>query len=313
MIRRGAPLAEHSDMASIASRRSPCVGACVVTILGLAAARDALPIELSVETRALRFAQMRLDRNTMTALVENLTGGLWPSRGPAELSRRSGGDADSRPVEALVTRRRRGPTMTRAFGLLALGVALFAAPSWCAAQRVQDLTGPGLTADSLEKVLTPYSHSRGMVLDSRGIVLKPPDCSHFREASSRGIELVPAADIAAITVQFASNSAALTPDAKKTLDTLGQALNSADLKPCCFEIEGHTDNVGNRSYNLRLSKRRAQSVIAYLVEHAGQDEHRMLAVGFGPSKPLADNQTDAGRAKNRRVQVVNLGYGSSGK
>jgi OmpA-OmpF porin, OOP family len=196
--------------------------------------------------------------------------------------------------------------MTRAVGLLALGVALFAAPSWCGAQRVQDLTGQGLTADSLEKVLTPYSHSRG-------ISLRPPDCAHFREASSRGIELVPKADIAAITVQFASNSAALTPDAKKTLDTLGEALNSADLKPCCFEIEGHTDNVGNSSYNLKLSKRRAQSVIDYLVEHAGQDEHRMLAAGFGPSKPLADNQTDQGRAKNRRVQVVNLGYGSSGE
>jgi outer membrane protein OmpA-like peptidoglycan-associated protein len=173
------------------------------------------------------------------------------------------------------------------------------------AQHVRDLRGAALTPDKLVSVLTP----RGP--HPRGIGLQPPECTHFRQQSARGIELAPKADIAAIAVEFEVNSSDLTPDAQKILDTLGSALSSAALKPCCFEIQGYTDATGSGEYNQKLSEARAESVINYLADHGGIEKDRMMPKGFGKADPLASNTTETGRAKNRRVQVVNLGYGTA--
>lgn len=181
---------------------------------------------------------------------------------------------------------------------------MIAAP--CAfTQHLRDITGANLTSNKLVNVLTPKGPR------PRGIGLKPPECTHFREQASRGIELAPKADIAAIAVDFEVNSSDLTPQAQKTLDTLGSALGSAALKPCCFEIQGYTDATGGREFNQRLSEARAQSVIGYLADHAGIEKDRMMPKGFGKSHPLASNATEKGRAQNRRVQIVNLGYGTA--
>ncbi len=67
------------------------------------------------------------------------------------------------------------------------------------------------------------------------------------------------------------------------------------------EIEGHTDNTGKKSYNVWLSKKRAQAIRAYLIKEFGIDAGRLTAVGYGPDQPIADNGTRAGRAENRRV------------
>ena len=64
-----------------------------------------------------------------------------------------------------------------------------------------------------------------------------------------------------------SISAELTPASEKTLDTLGQALNSETLKPCCFEVEGYTDAIGDSVYNQKLSKERTRSLVDYLSIH----------------------------------------------
>jgi OOP family OmpA-OmpF porin len=172
------------------------------------------------------------------------------------------------------------------------------------AQHVRELTGGNLTPDNLINVLAPKGPR------PRGIGLQPPKCTHFHQEAARGIELAPKADIAALMVEFDTDSADLTPAARKTLDTLGQALDSAELKPCCFEIEGYTDSTGTKVLNDRLSQARADSVINYLAQHAGIDRSRMMPKGFGESSPLASNTTAAGRAENRRVQIVNLGYGA---
>ncbi len=71
-------------------------------------------------------------------------------------------------------------------------------------------------------------------------------------------------------------------------------------------IEGHTDNRGGKAYNEKLSERRAQSVKNYLVKHFGIDPERLGVKGYGFSKPIADNATDEGRQKNRRI-VANFG------
>jgi outer membrane protein OmpA-like peptidoglycan-associated protein len=67
------------------------------------------------------------------------------------------------------------------------------------------------------------------------------------------------------------------------------------------QIEGHTDNKGNAAANLTLSQKRAEAVVSWLISHLQTPADRMSAKGFGDSKPIADNKTEAGRAKNRRV------------
>jgi OmpA-OmpF porin, OOP family len=69
-------------------------------------------------------------------------------------------------------------------------------------------------------------------------------------------------------------------------------------------IEGHTDNVGSPEHNLDLSKRRAEAVVDYLVQNYGIDRSRLEARGYGMSRPVADNSTDEGRQKNRRIEAI---------
>ncbi len=69
-------------------------------------------------------------------------------------------------------------------------------------------------------------------------------------------------------------------------------------------IEGYTDEVGSDEYNMQLSQKRAESVVKYLVENFGIDQSRLSAKGYGKSKPIADNVTEDGKQKNRRINAV---------
>ena len=69
-------------------------------------------------------------------------------------------------------------------------------------------------------------------------------------------------------------------------------------------IEGHTDNVDTAEYNQKLSEARANSVRQYLINNFGIKATRLAAVGYGLTKPIASNNTEEGRQKNRRVQAV---------
>jgi len=73
-----------------------------------------------------------------------------------------------------------------------------------------------------------------------------------------------------------------------------------------IEVEGHTDSVGPDTYNMKLSERRATTVKDYLIKEAGVNSSKIKAIGFGESKPVADNKTAAGRAQNRRVEILIL-------
>lgn len=103
-----------------------------------------------------------------------------------------------------------------------------------------------------------------------------------------------------INVEFDTGKASLRPSAKAELDALAQALIA---KPASGEIEGHTDNVGDYDSNLALSKQRAEAVKAYLVNR-GVDASKLKAVGYGQDYPIADNQTQQGQQRNRRVDFV---------
>jgi outer membrane protein OmpA-like peptidoglycan-associated protein len=67
------------------------------------------------------------------------------------------------------------------------------------------------------------------------------------------------------------------------------------------QVEGHTDNVGNKQANLSLSQKRAQAVVAWEIKSGGVPAKQLKAKGFGDSKPIADNKSEDGRSKNRRV------------
>jgi len=87
------------------------------------------------------------------------------------------------------------------------------------------------------------------------------------------------------------------------LNAVVRVLNKdASLK---VRIEGNTDNIGTAKYNMGLSERRANSVMAYLL-NAGINQNRLSAVGYGFDRPIATNATDAGRALNRRVELTPL-------
>jgi len=71
-------------------------------------------------------------------------------------------------------------------------------------------------------------------------------------------------------------------------------------------IEGHTDSIGTDKYNQALSERRAAAVKEYLLKHGVVDRARIKSVGYGESKPIADNSTAKGRFENRRVEILIL-------
>ena len=102
-------------------------------------------------------------------------------------------------------------------------------------------------------------------------------------------------------INFDTGKATLKPDAAEVIDEIVTALKSkTDLK---VKLEGHTDNVGNAAANKKLSDDRANAVMNAIVAK-GIDKARLSAEGFGLEKPIADNNTQEGRAKNRRVELV---------
>lgn len=117
----------------------------------------------------------------------------------------------------------------------------------------------------------------------------------------------PAAPSVNLTVQFASNSAELTPAATHTLDELGRALSSQALASYKFRIEGHTDTVGNPDHNQQLSDERAKAVVDYLVSKFGVDRARLEPVGMGETHLMVPTGNNVSEPRNRRVTVVNVG------
>jgi OOP family OmpA-OmpF porin len=105
----------------------------------------------------------------------------------------------------------------------------------------------------------------------------------------------------ALYINFDTGKSDLKADGKATVAEIATMLKSAPALK--IAIEGHTDNVGQAAANKTLSEKRAQSVMAAIVA-AGIDAKRLSAAGFGQEKPVADNRSEDGRVKNRRVELV---------
>ncbi len=102
-------------------------------------------------------------------------------------------------------------------------------------------------------------------------------------------------------VNFATNSSSLTAQAKANLDQVADVF--IEFPDTDLLVEGHTDSTGDAGYNMTLSQKRAQSVADYL-RAKGVGASRITVEAFGETKPIADNSTAEGRARNRRVEVA---------
>jgi outer membrane protein OmpA-like peptidoglycan-associated protein len=102
-------------------------------------------------------------------------------------------------------------------------------------------------------------------------------------------------------ILFEVNKSDLQPAAKSNIDNLAKILNKyADTK---ILIEGHTDSTGTLEHNQKLSEQRAESVSGF-IKGLGVEGGRVSTVGYGPTQPVATNETTDGRAQNRRVEVA---------
>lgn len=105
-------------------------------------------------------------------------------------------------------------------------------------------------------------------------------------------------------ILFNTNSHEIRPESTPTLKEIGEMLmEHPDLR---LGIHGHTDNVGDDEYNRELSERRARSVMDFLVEEYGVETSRLESRGFGEAAPVDSNDTEEGRANNRRVELSDL-------
>lgn len=169
-----------------------------------------------------------------------------------------------------------------------------------------DSDGDGVTDDRDECPNTPAGarvDERGCELDSDGdgVVDRLDECPNTAAGDPvdrRGCTL--RGEYVLQGTEFETNSDRLTPESIQILDDVIATLKRyPDLR---FEIGGHTDNTGAAEYNEGLSLRRAQTVHDYLAAN-GIAESRMTVRGYGESSPIETNDTDAGRAANRRVSL----------
>jgi outer membrane protein OmpA-like peptidoglycan-associated protein len=173
------------------------------------------------------------------------------------------------------------------------------------------MANPNATEATPQASGSPSSGSPSSGSQSSGTQAAPQASTPRPAPSTRTASTAPAAATEApsvsLSVQFATGSADLTPQARDTLDQLGKALSSSDLAQYRFRIEGHTDTVGSADYNKALSQQRADAVAGYLESKFGVKSDRLQAVGMGEQGLVVPTPPNTPNDKNRRVAVVNLG------
>jgi len=105
-----------------------------------------------------------------------------------------------------------------------------------------------------------------------------------------------------LKIEFDFDKAVVRPIYHKDLQGAANFINKYPANQIL--IAGHTDNVGTDAYNQKLSQRRAESVRTYLIDKFGINGGKLVAKGYGESQPIATNDTEAGRQKNRRVEII---------
>lgn len=190
-------------------------------------------------------------------------------------------------------------------------LAAILAPVVLASGSVYAQNAPGYATDSLGNIIRngsgecvhngSWSPELATVVGCDGVVL------------NRQIEVIEGAPTGLVSVitfpataLFEFDSDVLTEEGKQTIEGNREELRPELAQAYAAIVIGHTDNVGSAEYNLGLSLRRAESVRDYLVA-TGTEVEKMRVLGRGKGDPLASNDTEEGRATNRRVEVVVVG------
>jgi len=126
-----------------------------------------------------------------------------------------------------------------------------------------------------------------------------PDVARLKELKVL-VKFQPATAYTLDNVLFETGKANLKGSSFKAIDELASAMTAKSTME--IEIAGHTDNVGDKDANLKLSQERAEAVRDYLIKK-GINANRITAKGYGDTKPVADNSTEAGKQQNRRTEV----------
>jgi OmpA-OmpF porin, OOP family len=121
-------------------------------------------------------------------------------------------------------------------------------------------------------------------------------------AEAMAQEIAASGRIAIYGIYFDFNKWEIKPESEPTLNEIAKLLKQQPALKLL--ITGHTDNVGTMAYNLELSQRRAEAIVNSLVSRYGIEQRRLTPQGLGFKSPVATNKTEEGRAKNRRVELV---------
>jgi len=122
------------------------------------------------------------------------------------------------------------------------------------------------------------------------------------DAKTMATDISTSGKVAIYGIYFDFNKADVKPESESTLKEITKLLQQdAKLK---LYVVGHTDSVGGFDYNMKLSQQRAEAVVKELVSKYKVDGSRLKALGVGPAAPVTSNDTEEGKAKNRRVELV---------
>ena len=152
--------------------------------------------------------------------------------------------------------------------------------------------------------LLTYKHPNGFAISrSMVVVTDAPDFDQIRvNAESLASEIEEKGKVAVYGIYFDTDKAEVKPDSQPMLAEITRLMQ---LRPQLrLYVDGHTDNQGADDYNLDLSRRRAAAVVDALATNHGVDGERLESRGIGASEPVETNETEEGRAKNRRVELV---------
>jgi len=148
-------------------------------------------------------------------------------------------------------------------------------------------------------------HKRNPVIQVDFIEVKPME-TELVTADTMMEDITRTGRVAIYGIYFDTDRADIKSESEPTLEEITRLLRqNPDLS---LYVVGHTDDVGALDYNMNLSQRRAKAVVESLVSRYGIDPDRLHPIGVGPSAPAASNETEEGRARNRRVELVKAGF-----
>jgi outer membrane protein OmpA-like peptidoglycan-associated protein len=205
--------------------------------------------------------------------------------------------------------------LTAILSVVTLGAALSLTPAFAG----DDNNSKNVTEDEIVRALAPPKKplTRGLSMAPQADPAPNPAetklIQSVRGRATRSLSTTEREEIASaakdkpnidLEITFDYNSANISAKSLPSVQALGRALTSPDLKGSTFVVAGHTDAAGGESYNQDLSERRADSIKRYLVEKYGIAAADLVTVGYGKSKLKDPSQPMA--EVNRRVQVVNM-------